>query len=235
MSIERLRIHLPGPGAGRRVRDDGRPEPAPRPRRRGGAAGDAVVLFAAPPGSTLWLYQGVDDGAGWTCDGAAGQPVQVTSETGIVMAKLPARTGRETYAIGAIEMAGGSDRHLRSGPNAKVPVFNAVPGKVTLVGGVKVLDVGEGVSLLPDPSVTARAPRASWPARIVARIVARTVARRSVRVGREREDELGRHAGQLRTPLTGDRNAFPGIRADAGGNRLVSCGRCWFGYRSPDS
>ena len=41
-----------------------------------------------------------------------------------------------------------------------MPVFNAVPGKVTLVGGVKVLDVGEGVSLLPDPSVTrARAAR----------------------------------------------------------------------------
>ena len=57
-------------------------------------------------------------------------------------------------------MADGSERHLRSGPNAKVPVFNAVPGKVTLVGGVKVLDVGEGVSLLPDPSVSrARAAR----------------------------------------------------------------------------
>jgi hypothetical protein len=41
-----------------------------------------------------------------------------------------------------------------------VPVFNAVPGKVTLVGGVKVLAVGEGVSLLPDPSVSrARAAR----------------------------------------------------------------------------
>jgi len=67
---------------------------------------------------------------------------------------------RETYAIGDITMADGSERHLRSGPNAKVPVFNAVPGKVTLVGGVKVLAVGEGVSLLPDPSVTrARAAR----------------------------------------------------------------------------
>jgi hypothetical protein len=128
--------------------------------RAGGARRPAVVVFAAPPRSTLWLYQGVDDGAGWTCDGAAGQPVQVTSEAGFVMAKLPARTGKETYAIGAIEMAGGSDHHLRTGPNTKVPVFNAVPGKVTLVGGVKVLDVGEGVSLLPDPSVTrARAAR----------------------------------------------------------------------------
>jgi hypothetical protein len=128
--------------------------------RAGGTRRDAVVLFAAPPRSTLWLYQGVDDGAGWTCDGAAGQPLQVTSEAGFVMAKLPARTGKETYAIGAIEMADGPDRPLRSGPNAKVPVFNAVPGKVTLVGGVKVLAVGEGVSLLPDPSVTrARAAR----------------------------------------------------------------------------
>ncbi len=128
--------------------------------RAGGARRPAVVLFAAPPRSTLWLYQGVDDGAGWTCDGGAGQPVQVTSEAGFVMAKLPARTGKETYAIGAIELADGSERHLRSGPNAKVPVFNAVPGKVTLVGGVKILDVGEGVSLLPDPSVSrARAAR----------------------------------------------------------------------------
>ena len=103
--------------------------------RAAGAGRSAVVIFAAPPRSTLWLYQGVDDGAGWTCDGAAGQPLQVTSEAGFVMAKLPARTGKETYAIGAIETAGASDRHLRSGPNAKVPVFNAVPGKVTLVGG----------------------------------------------------------------------------------------------------
>ena len=118
------------------------------------------MVFAAPPRSTLWLYQGVDDGVGWTCDGAAGQTVQVSSEAGFVMAKLPARTGKEKYAIGEIEMADGSDRHLRSGANAKVPVFNAVPGKVTLVGGVKVLDVGEGLSLLPDPSVTrARAVR----------------------------------------------------------------------------
>ena len=133
---------------------------SPARARAGGARRPAVVLFAAPPGSTLWLYQGIDDGAGWTCDGEAGQPVQVSSETGFVMAKLPARTGKETYAIGAIETAAGSDRHLRSGPNARVPVFNAVPGKVTLVGGVKVLDVGEGVSLLPDPSVTrARATR----------------------------------------------------------------------------
>src|SRR4051812_18413317 len=65
----------------------------------------AVVVFAAPPRSTLWLYQGVDDGAGWTCEGAAGQVVQVSSEAGFVMAKLPPRTGKEKYAIGEITMA----------------------------------------------------------------------------------------------------------------------------------
>ena len=94
-------------------------------------------------------------------------------------------------------MADGSERHLRSGPNAKVPVFNAGPGKVTLVGGVKVLAVGEGVSLLPDPSVIraraarfvagkrpARAPRASWPGRIVASIIARIGRPPGSRTGR---------------------------------------------------
>ena len=121
---------------------------------------DAIVVFAAPPRSTVWLYQGVDDGVGWTCEGAAGQVVQVSSEAGFVMARLPPRTGKEKYAIGEIAMANGPDRHLRPGANAKVPVFNAVSGKVTLVGGVKVLDVGEGLSLLPDPSATrARAVR----------------------------------------------------------------------------
>jgi hypothetical protein len=121
---------------------------------------DAVVVFAAPPRSTLWLYQGVDDGTGWTCEAAAGQVVQVSSEGGFVMARLRPRTGKEKYAIGEIAMADGPDRHLRPGANAKVPVFNAVPGKVTLVGGVKVLDVGDGLSLLPDPSATrARAAR----------------------------------------------------------------------------
>jgi hypothetical protein len=119
----------------------------------------ATVVFAAPPRSTVWLYQGVDDGAGWTCEGA-GEMVQVASEGGFVVAKLPARTGKEKYAIGEITIADGPDRRLRSGANAKVPVFNAVPGKVTHVGGVKVLDVGEGLSLLPDPSATrARAAR----------------------------------------------------------------------------
>ena len=117
------------------------------------------MVFAAPPRSTLWLYQGVDDGVGWTCEGA-GQSVQVSSKGGFVVVRLPPRTGKEKYAIGEIAMADGPDRHLRPGANAKVPVFNAVPGKVTLVGGVKVLDVGEGLSLLPDPSATrARAAR----------------------------------------------------------------------------
>ncbi len=121
---------------------------------------EAVVVFAAPPRSTLWLYQGVDDGVGWTCDGEAGQTVQVSSEGGFVVARLAPRMGKEKYAIGEIAVADGADRHLRPGANAKVPVFNAVAGKVTLVGGVKVLDVGEGLSLLPDPSVTrARAAR----------------------------------------------------------------------------
>lgn len=121
----------------------------------------AVVVFAAPPRSTIWLYQGVDDGAGWTCEGGEGHTVQVSSQNGYVVATLPARTGKEKYAIGEIAIADGSDRRLRPGASAKVPVFNAIPGKVTLVGGVKVLEVGEGLSLLPDPSVTrARAARA---------------------------------------------------------------------------
>jgi hypothetical protein len=120
----------------------------------GGRAQQAVVVFAAPPRSTLWLYKGVDDGVGWTCEGGPGETVQVSSQGGFVVATLPARMGREKYAIGEIQIANGSDRRLRSGETAKVPVFNAVPGKVTLVGGVKVLDVGEGLSLLPDPSVT---------------------------------------------------------------------------------
>jgi hypothetical protein len=130
------------------------------PARADKTRGSAVVVFAAPPRSTVWLVQGVDDGDGWICQGEAGQSVQVASEGGFVVAKLPARTGREKYAIGEIALAGASDRRLRPGANAKVPVFNAVPGKVTLVGGVKVLDVGEGLSLLPDPSVSrARAAR----------------------------------------------------------------------------
>ena len=131
-----------------------------RPAHADKARSEAVVVFAAPPRSKVWLYQGVDDGLGWTCEGAAGETVQVASEGGLVVAKLPARTGREKYAIGEVAIADGSDRRLRPGANAKVPVFNAVPGKVTMVGGVKVLEVGEGLSLLPDPSATrARAAR----------------------------------------------------------------------------
>jgi hypothetical protein len=133
------------------------------PARADRARPAAVVVFAAPPRSTVWLYQGVDDGAGWTCEGPV-EAVQVASHVaskdGFVVARLPPRTGREKYAIAEIAMADGSDRRLRSGANAKVPAFNAIPGKVTLVGGVKVLDVGEGLSLLPDPSATrARAAR----------------------------------------------------------------------------
>jgi len=124
------------------------------------ARATAVVVFAAPPRSTVWLYRGVDDGTGWTCEGGAGEFPQVASESGFVVAKLPPRVGREKYAIAEIALADGSDRRLRPGANAKVPSFNAIPGKVTVVGGVKVLEVGYGLSLLPDPSVTrARAVR----------------------------------------------------------------------------
>jgi hypothetical protein len=124
------------------------------------ARATAVVVFAAPPRSTVWLYRGVDDGTGWTCEGGAGEFPQVASESGFVVAKLPPRVGREKYAIAEIALADGSDRRLRPGANAKVPAFNAIPGKVVVVGGVKVLEVGDGLSLLPDPSATrARAAR----------------------------------------------------------------------------
>ena len=130
------------------------------PARADRSRATAVVVFAAPPRSTVWLYQGVDDGTGWTCDAAAGEITQVASEGGYVVARLPPRIGREKYAIGEIALADGSDRRLRPGANAKVPTFNPVPGKVTVVGGVKVLEVGDGLSLLPDPSATrARAAR----------------------------------------------------------------------------
>jgi len=145
--------------------------------RADGARPPAVVVIAAPPRSTLWLYRGVDDGTGWVCEGGAGETVQVSSEGGFAVARLPARTGREKYAIGEVAIADGSDRRLRPGANAKVPVFNAVPGKVTLVGGVKVLDVGEGLSLLPDPSAT--------PAR-AARFLARKDRRTSASLGKGR-------------------------------------------------
>jgi hypothetical protein len=155
------------------------------PARAHRAGGDAVVVFAAPPRSTVWLTQGVDDGAGWTCEGAAGETFQVASqvasEDGFVVARLPSRTGRQKYAIGEITIAEASDRRLRPGANAKVPAFNAVPGKVTLVGGVKVLDVGEGLSLLPDPSVTrARA----------ARVLARKDRRMSASVARGKAGKM---------------------------------------------
>lgn len=124
------------------------------PARADRSRATAVVVFAAPPRSTVWLYQGVDDGTGWTCDAGAGEITQVASEGGYVVARLPPRIGKEKYAIGEVALADGSDRRLRPGANAKVPTFNAIPGKVTVVGGVKVLEVGEGLSLLPDPSAT---------------------------------------------------------------------------------
>jgi hypothetical protein len=147
------------------------------------ARASAVVVIAAPPRSTLWLYRGVDDGTGWMCEGGAGEIVQVSSEGGFVVAKLPPRTGREKYAIGEVAIADGSDRRLRPGANAKVPVFNAVPGKVTLVGGVKVLDVGEGLSLLPDPSAT--------PAR-AARFLARKDPQVSASLGKGKVGKVGK-------------------------------------------
>jgi hypothetical protein len=134
---------------------------AAAPSRADRARPTAVVVFAAPPRSKVWIYEGSDDGLGWTCEGAAGQTAHVASASGYVVATLPARTGKEKYAIGEIALADGSDLRLRPGANTKVPVFNAVPGKVTLVGGVKVLEVGEGLSLLPDPTANrARATRA---------------------------------------------------------------------------
>jgi hypothetical protein len=115
---------------------------------------EAVVILAAPERSTLWLYAGIDDGVNRTCGGFFKPAARLSPEGGFVVAKLPARTGDQIYAIA--EMAPGPEANhgLRPTTNVKVPVFSAEAGQITFVGGVSLLGVGRSLDLVPNPSVT---------------------------------------------------------------------------------
>lgn len=110
---------------------------------------DAMVVFGFSSKRSVWLAPGVDDGVSWHCI----RPSKITRiepDGGFIVARLPARIGKETYAI----VATSSDHNVEvQGPvaNESVWVFTAEPGKVSYLGGLRLGPWSDrGPSILAD-------------------------------------------------------------------------------------
>jgi hypothetical protein len=115
---------------------------------------DAVVVFGFSARLNVWIYKGVDDGVNLHCNQAPADVRRARPEEGFIVMRLPARTGKEKYAIGAV----GTDMNIESYPvhaNSHVWVFNAEPGKVTYLGALRVAWSDGEPSILADGSVKA--------------------------------------------------------------------------------
>jgi hypothetical protein len=101
------------------------------------ASPDAMVVFGFSARLNVWLFPGIDDGVSWRCASGRANARRIRPDDGFIVARLPAKTGKEKYGIGAL----GSDMNLEvRGPRANqgVWVFNAEPGKVTYLGAYRV-------------------------------------------------------------------------------------------------
>ena len=97
---------------------------------------DLVVLGWSSPGS-VWFYPGFDDGMNWHCTRGTANARRLQPEGGFIVARLPARTGKATYAIGMVSSSGNVQVQGPL-PNGPVWVFNAEPGKVSYLGALRV-------------------------------------------------------------------------------------------------
>jgi len=119
----------------------------------GAASPDAIVVFGFSARLSVWLTPGIDDGVNWACGGGrVGEVWRVAPERGFVVARLPARTGKQKYAIRKL---GNDIEEFAPAANQPVWVFNAEPGKVMYVGSLRVEWSNGRPALLEDASVSA--------------------------------------------------------------------------------
>jgi len=98
---------------------------------------DAIVVFGFSSVRSVWIRPGVDDVAHWYCDHRS-TITRVKPEAGFIVARLPAKTGKEMYAIVATSLD--QDHGSRAEgplPHEAIWVFSAEPGKVSYLGGLR--------------------------------------------------------------------------------------------------
>ena len=125
---------------------------------------DAIVVFGFYGQFNIQIIDGVDDGVNWLCGAGPGLIWRVRADNGFVAVRLPARTGKNKYAIGRIDAVGGlahagpQTRWLtwdfNSHPARPIWVFNAEPGKVNYVGTLRVTWAGDAPQIDEDTEVT---------------------------------------------------------------------------------
>lgn len=115
------------------------------------AKSEAIVVVAVRPDAALTFLPGRDDGTTWTDDGSVAG-MTVAAGDGFVVLKLGPRTEHQNYGLGHVLF--GSGRTFISRDGAQIPVFHAVPGRVTFVGGLEFVVVGNNISVEPDRGVT---------------------------------------------------------------------------------
>lgn len=112
---------------------------------------EAIVVMAVQPDAALTFLPGQDDGAIWRDDGDIGD-VTADAQDGFVVLEIAPTAQRQNYALGHAKFGSGRAFVWKDGAHA--PVFRAVPGQVTFVGGLAFTVEGSQISAVPDRSVT---------------------------------------------------------------------------------
>ncbi len=120
---------------------------------------DATVVMAVEPGCRLFVFEGESDLAGKWRRTATKAAAWARSEDGFIVIKLSPRTGRQSYGVTTI-FPEGMPGIYEASPGASVAVFNAPPGKVTLVGRLTVVAGQTGPIVAVDDAVTRQAAEA---------------------------------------------------------------------------
>ena len=125
---------------------------------------DAIVVFGFHGQFNVQIIDGVDDGVNWVCSAGPGLIYRVRADNGFVAVRLPARTGKNKYAIGRLDAVGGLANtgpqtrwftaSFNSQPAKPIWVFNAEPGKVNYVGTLGVTWAGDTPQMEEDSAVT---------------------------------------------------------------------------------
>jgi hypothetical protein len=120
---------------------------------------DAVVVFGFSTRLNVWIVEGNSGTMDWSCshpinDVLARGVWRVRPENGFAVARLPARTGKQSYGIVAV----GTDNNLAvyaAKMNTNVWVFHAKPGQVNYLGALRVASLSDdGPKIVTDDSVT---------------------------------------------------------------------------------
>lgn len=94
---------------------------------------DTIIVMGVGPGVQVQVFEGQRENGKWNRK-LLHPELSVYPQGGYVVARLPARAGKENYGIGALLASGPGGGLIEPCRGSRVPAFDAPRGKVVYVG-----------------------------------------------------------------------------------------------------